>query len=84
MPAVGRGDVVAVLQVGADAGRDRLLADVEMHGARQLAGGIVVPEPLLHAPDQQHPLVELQQLLIGGREVPLAAWHALVSSQRPS
>ena len=52
--AVGAGDVVVVVQVRADAGRDRLLARVEMDESRDVAGGELDVQPLLELADRAH------------------------------
>ncbi len=75
MAAMSAGDPVVVTQMVADADGDRLLADIEMHRARQLAVREVRAQALLHAPDEQHPLIHRPQLLIARNEIPLLVSH---------
>ena len=63
--AMRAGDVVVGAEVGADAGRDRLLARVEMHEARDLAGGELGVQALLELADRAHHAVGLEQLVLG-------------------
>ena len=65
--AVGARDVVVVVEVGADARRDRLLADVHVHEARDLTGAELARDPLLEEPDREHRPVEAEQRLRGDR-----------------
>ncbi len=69
MAAMGAGDHVTVGQVIADAGRDGFLADIEMDRARQVAGGRVVAEPLLHLADKQHALIQRQERVVARPEI---------------
>ena len=55
-------DVVAVVEVRADARRDRLLADVHVHEAGDLAGAELARDPLLEEPDRQHRPVEARSV----------------------
>ncbi len=52
-----------------DAGGDRLLADVQMNAARQIAGGGVSAKALLHFADEEHSLIERSQLVTAGSGV---------------
>ena len=52
--AMGAGDVVVVVQVRADAGRDRLLARVEVDESRDVAGCELDVQPLLELADRAH------------------------------
>ena len=63
--AVGAGDEVGVVEVRADADRDRLLAGVEVDEAGDLTVGELPHGRLLEAADQRHPLVHPEQRLAG-------------------
>ena len=63
--AVRRGDDVLVLQRGADADGDGLLADRDVQEPGQLAGAEALLDLLLEAPDQEHLAEELAQDLVG-------------------
>src|SRR5215204_2689007 len=63
--AMGRGDVVVVAQVRADAGGDRRLAGVQVHEARDLAGRELAVQTLLELADRAHHPVALEELLLG-------------------
>jgi len=64
--AMGRNDPVTAGRARADANGDRLLADVAVHDAVNLAGAIVVRGAFLEAPDGEH-LAQHLTLLVGGR-----------------
>ena len=64
MAAMRAGDPVAGRQMGADADRDRLLPDIEMHRAGQVAGERRGAERFLHLADEDH-LAEQRELLVG-------------------
>ena len=59
----GREDV-AVLHRAADADADRLLTDRDVEEAGQLAGAEPLLDLLLEAPDEEHVVQELGQLLL--------------------
>ena len=61
--AMGAGDGVAVVEMHADADARRLLAGVEMHEARDVAGRELVVDGVLELPDRPHPAVSLEQIL---------------------
>ena len=63
--AMGAGDVVVGRAVHADADGDRLLAGVEMHEARDVAGRELAVHALLELADRAHHPVGLEQLLLG-------------------
>ena len=65
--AMRRDDPVALVERGADADRDRLLADIAMHDAVDLAGEVVGRGAFLEAADRQHPAQHLA--LRVGRQV---------------
>ena len=65
--AMGRDDPVAAAQRRADADRDRLLADIAMHDAVDLADEIIGRGALLEPADRQHPPQHLALRL--GRQV---------------
>src|SRR5262249_47229505 len=54
MASMRRDDPVVALKGGANADRDRLLADIAMHDAVDLPGEVVRRGALLKAPDHQH------------------------------
>ncbi len=58
--AVGAEHRVVRPEVGGDAGRDRLLADVGVAGALDQAAGVGARQRLLGPPDHDHPPVERQ------------------------
>ena len=58
---MGARDVVVVVEVRADARGDRLLADVHVHEAGDLAGAELARDPLLEEPDREHRPVEAEQ-----------------------
>src|SRR5437016_9894396 len=62
--AMRRDDPVALPERGADADRDRLLADIAMHNAVDLAGVVVGRSAFLEAANGQH-LTQHLALLIG-------------------
>ena len=61
--AMGGGDPVGGREMGADAGRHRFLADIEMQEARRFAGAAGDLCGLLEAAEQHHLLVEPQHFL---------------------
>ena len=63
-PAMRRDDLVALVESRADADRNRLLADVAVHDAVDLAGVVVGRGPLLEAADGEH-LAQHLALLVG-------------------
>jgi hypothetical protein len=62
--AVCAGDPIRVAQVGTNADRNSLLANVEMHGTWQFSGRCVGLQALLHEPYECHPLKEREQLFV--------------------
>ncbi len=54
VPSMGRGDVVILAEGRADAGRHRLLADVQVHEAGQARRQEHLAHPLLERPDAGH------------------------------
>ena len=60
--AVGRGDVVLVVQMQADADRGGLLAGIEMDEAGDVAGRELVVDGVLELADGAHLPVGLEQL----------------------
>ncbi len=65
MTAVGTGDHVGIAQMRADTGGDGFLADIKVHGPWYVAGLVLLTQPLFSTPDQQHPLVQSEQLTPG-------------------
>ena len=61
--AMGRGDVILLTEVHADADRGGLLTGVEMDEARDLAGGEFVMYPILELPDRAHPSIGQEQIV---------------------
>ena len=68
MLAIGRDDVVFVVECGDRADRDRFFARIEMAEAGDLAARVHLGGLLLEAPDQNHPPVEVQQLTFVHRQ----------------
>src|SRR3989338_9159872 len=66
MRAVRAEDVVLIHEVGADAGRDRLLADIEVDGTANVALKDGLDETFFHEPYPHHCAVEVQKQ--GSRE----------------
>ena len=64
MTAVCAGDPIRIVQVGTNADRNGLLANVEVYAAWQLARRCVGPQALLHEPYERHPLKEREQLFV--------------------
>ena len=60
--AMGAGDVVDVGQMHADADARCLLAGIEMHEARDVAGGELVVHALLELADRAHLAIGLEQI----------------------
>src|SRR5580704_750488 len=60
--AVGARDVVRASERLADAGRDRVFADVQVSEPRHQRAGIEVVDPLLEQPDRHHLPVHVQQV----------------------
>ena len=69
-------DVVAVVEVRADAGGDGLLADVHVHEAGDLTGAELPRDPLLEEPDRDHRAVQRQERLRVDRHGGVRIRHA--------
>ena len=61
--AVGAGDEVVVVQVGAHPDGDRFFSGVEMNEAGDQAGGEILVQPVLEFADLSHPSIDPQQLV---------------------
>jgi hypothetical protein len=68
VPAMGRGDAVAVVQMRHDADRRGLLSGVKMDEAGDLAAREIDMQPLLEIADGAHPAIGVQKLLFGQRK----------------
>ena len=73
--AVGAEDDVVLAQVGADADRDRLLADVGVAGAGDVPLRVGAGQSLFHPADAEHLAIEPERLL--GRQVSCRGTHAV-------
>ncbi|MNR04828.1 hypothetical protein D3C85_1208200 [compost metagenome] len=62
MTAVGRGDAVAVAQVGHDPGRGSLFAGIQVDEAGDLAGGELHVQAFFEGADGAHHFIGMQQL----------------------
>src|SRR3977135_888246 len=72
--AMRRDDPVALIERGADTDRDRLLADVAMHDAVDLAVAVIGRGAFLETADRQH-LAQHLALLVGRQVRRLGAVH---------
>ena len=80
VPAVGGGDRVAVVEVGAHAGGRGLLAGVEVDEPGDVAGGELLVHPLLELADGAHRPVGVEQCLrgqLGGGVLRQGASHTI-------
>ncbi len=65
--AIGRDDLIALLDRRLHADDDRLLTDIEMAKATDEAHAVELARPLLEAADEQHVAIELDERVLAQR-----------------
>src|SRR5260370_39242368 len=83
MPAMRRRDSIRLPQRRAHAGRRRLLANRNMHEARNLASQRQIPSLRLKMPNLLHRVIHLEQLVLADiHEGPTSVWNPAKNRKR--